>query len=187
VYFFVRRAPEDFSFGHGVAVLLLAAVATSSAEYARETLRKPYTIARHMYSNGIRQASVARLNQEGYLTKSHWTRRVEGDAQTPEVILAKGEAMFRGQCLACHTETGYRAMKKYLKGRNNESIANLMKTLHDYKPDSPYRAYMPQLAGKDDEISALADYLDYRVNGKESRIAQLIKAREEGEKVVEAR
>jgi cytochrome d ubiquinol oxidase subunit I len=187
VYFFVRRAPEDFSFGHGVAVLLLAAVATSSAEYARETLRKPYTIALHMYSNGIRQASVARLNQEGYLTKSHWTRRVEGDAQTPEVILAKGEAMFRGQCLACHTETGYRAMKKYLKGRNNESIANLMKTLHDYKPDSPYRAYMPQLAGKDDEISALADYLDYRVNGKESRIAQLIKAREEGEKVVEAR
>ncbi len=187
VYFFVRRAPEDFSFGHGVAVLMLALVANSSAEYARETLRKPYSIARHMYSNGIRQAQVAQLNQDGYLTKSHWTRRAEGDEQTPEVILAKGEAMFRGQCLACHTETGYRAMKKYLNGRNNESIANLMKTLHEYKPDSPYRAYMPQLAGKSDEIAALADYLDYRVNGNSSRIAELIKARDESKKVVEAR
>lgn len=187
VYFFVRRAPEDFSFGHGVAVLLLAAVATASSEYARETLRKPYSIARHMYSNGIRQASVAQLNQDGYLTKSHWTRRTEGDAQTPEVILAKGEAMFRGQCLSCHTETGYRAMKKYLNGRSNESIANLMKTLHEYKSDSPYKAYMPQLAGKADEIAALADYLDYRVNGNTSRIAQMMKARDESQKVVEAR
>jgi cytochrome bd-type quinol oxidase subunit 1 len=192
VYFFVRRAPEDFSFGHGVAVLLLALVANGSAEYARETLRKPYSIARHMYSNGIRQASVAQINQDGYLTKSHWTRRAEGDSQSPEVILAKGEAMFRGQCLSCHTETGYRAMKKYLTGRSNESIANLMKTLHDYKSDSPYRAYMPQLAGKSDEVAALSDYLDYRVNGKTSRIAELIKARESGEnakreKIVEAR
>jgi hypothetical protein len=37
------------------------------------------------------------------------------------------------------------------------------------------------------KFPALADYLDYRENGRESRIAQLMKAREESEKVVEAR
>jgi cytochrome bd-type quinol oxidase subunit 1 len=174
VYFFARKSPQDFSFSHGVAVLMLAFLANASAEYVREMMRKPYSIARHMYSNGIRQASVAKINQDGYLTKSHWTRPATGSETSPDVVLAKGEAMFRGQCLACHTATGYRAINKYLKGREHASIKMLVTTLHEYAEDSPYRKYMPQLAGKEDEIAALVDYLDYSVNKEKSRIAQLM-------------
>ncbi len=54
VYFIAWRKPKDFTFGHACAVLLLALMATASGEYAREMLRKPYVIGRHMYSNGVR-------------------------------------------------------------------------------------------------------------------------------------
>jgi len=183
VFFFTRKSPQDFSLGHGTAVLMLALIATGTAEYAREMLRKPYSIGQHMYSNGVRRKDVPKMNEQGYLTQSIWTRRADA-RDTVHVVLAKGEAMFRGQCLSCHTMNGYRAMRKYLAGRDNVSIAMIVGTLHEYRAESPYRAYMPQLAGKPDEVAALVDYLDYKVNGTTSHIAQLMQTHE-ADKVAE--
>jgi len=152
VNFFAMRAPRQFGIGQAVSILFLAVICTASGEYTRELLRKPYVINRHMYSNGVRKSEVARFNAEGYLTKTLW---VATNAST----LAKGEAMFRGQCLSCHTRDAYRPMKRLLEGRNRESIGNLLAVLHDYKEDSPYRAYMPPLVGRPEEIEALGDYL----------------------------
>ena len=67
--------------------------------------------------------------------------------------------MFRGQCKSCHTVDAYRSMKVLLAGRNRESVGSLLAILHDYKPDSPYRAYMPPLVGTSNEVAALGDYL----------------------------
>ena len=153
VYFFAWRSPQDFSFSHALAVLLLGLAATASGEYAREMLRKPYVIGQHMYSNGTRVKAVAEFNQGGYLTKSIWISR-KGDPH-----LAQGEAMFRGQCLACHTPDAYRSMKRLLAGRNRESIGNLLTMLHEYSTNSTYRAFMPPLVGTTNEIRALGDYL----------------------------
>jgi mono/diheme cytochrome c family protein len=153
MYFFAWRAPVEFNFGQALGIVLLALIATASGEYAREMLRKPYVIGRHMYSNAIRVNDVAKLNSEGYLTKSIWTR-ASGDTK-----LARGEAMFRGQCLACHTVDGYRSMRRLLGERNREAIGNLLTILHEHKSDSPYRAFMPALAGTKEEIAALGDYL----------------------------
>ncbi len=164
VYFFAWRTPEDFSFAHAIAVLFLGLVATASGEYAREALRKPYVIGRHMFSNGIRVRDVARLNQEGFLTKSLWT--------TGPDKLAQGEAMFRGQCLACHTRDAYRPMKILLAGRTRESIGSLLKILHDYKPDSPYRSFMPPLAGTQAEVDALGDFLAAMISTNQTAAAE---------------
>ena len=70
-----------------------------------------------------------------------------------------GQAMFRGQCMNCHTVDGYRAMKRLLANNGRDAIEAKLKMLHDYKPDSPYHAYMPALVGTKDEIKALGDYL----------------------------
>jgi cytochrome c553 len=78
--------------------------------------------------------------------------------------LARGELMFRGQCLACHTVEGYRPIARLLQGRDRQAIMAFLKTLHENKPDSPYRSYMPPLVGTPDEIEALADYLDAILN-----------------------
>jgi cytochrome bd-type quinol oxidase subunit 1 len=152
-YVFAWRSPLEFNFGQALTVVLLALIATASGEYTRETLRKPYVIGRYMFSNGVRVANADKFNADGYLPRSLWTRQ-GGDEK-----LARGEAMFRGQCMACHTVNGYRSMKRLLADRNREAIGNLLTVLRDHKPDSPYRAFMPRLVGTKDEIESLGDYL----------------------------
>ena len=152
-YLFAWRTPLDFNSGQAMGVVLLAVIATASGEYAREMLRKPYVIGQYMYSSAVRVNDVAKLNAEGYLTHSLWTRP-SGDA-----VLARGETMFRGQCLACHTTNAYRSMKRLLGERNRETIGSLLTVLHEHKPDSPYRSFMPALVGTNEEIAALGDYL----------------------------
>lgn len=171
VYFLAYRNPGDFSFGHALGLLFLALLATASTEHAREMLRKPYVVGEHMYSNGIRIHDVERLNREGYLAHSPWIRPEERQpgvtaTNTPtsghehaDTEPLRGQLMFRGQCLACHTVDGYRSMRKLLGERDRQSIGNLLGVLHTYAEDSPYRAYMPPLVGTPDEIEALGDYL----------------------------
>ena len=153
VYFFAWRSPAEFGFGHALSILCLALMTTASTEYAREMLRKPYVIGSHMYSNGVRKADVDRINRQGYLSQSTWID------DTLPVNLAQGQAMFRGQCMSCHTTDGYRSMQRLLAGRDRASIQNLTIILHEAKPDSPYKAFMPPLVGTSAEVNALGDYL----------------------------
>ena len=178
VYFLAWRNPKDFTFGHAVAVLFLALAATASTEQAREMIRKPYVVVDHMYSNGIRRSEVEGFNQNGYLAKSVWVTPEERErwSSAPKVTsaadtapansqLERGRLMFQGQCLACHTATGYRSMVKFLETRDRTAIQNILTMLHEGEDNSPYRAFMPPLVGTDDEIAALAEYLNYLAHG----------------------
>jgi len=153
-YLFAYKYPKDFSFNHAVAILILALGATASTEYAREAIRKPFVIGSHMYSNGVRIRDVASLNQTGFLAGSMWTN---GGLRASQID--KGQAMFRGQCMSCHTESGYRSMKRMLAGRDSKALSSILTMLRQDKPDSPYRAFMPPLVGRDDEVAALKIYL----------------------------
>lgn len=152
VYFFAVKGPKYFSTGHAASVLFLAAIATASTEYARETLRKPWVIGSHMYSNGVRKSDVPKFNAEGYLTQSVW----KPDMSDPVKV---GKAMFTGQCMSCHTTSGYRSMQRLLQGRDRKNIEKMLAMLHNMPEDSPYRKYMPPLVGKAEEIAGLASYL----------------------------
>lgn len=153
VYLFAYKYPKDFTFGHAVSILVLALGATGATEYAREAIRKPFVIGSHMYSNGIRVRDVERLNREGYLTNSMWAP--SGPMVTS---IDRGKAMFTGQCMSCHTEGGYRSMKRFLADRDEKAIGNILTMLHDHKPDTPY-TYMPPLVGTPEEITDLQKYL----------------------------
>lgn len=153
VYFFAYRYPRDFTLGHSIAILALAAVATASTEYARETVRKPWVIGQHMYSNGLRKNEVQKFNEQGYMTASMWK-------PTSTDPIEQGKFMFRGQCMACHTESGYRSMKRLLQQRDSKAIGRLLETLHQMKPDSPYVKYMPPIVGTPQELQNLAVYLE---------------------------
>lgn len=165
VYFFAYKSPRDFSLGHAIAILVLGAVATASTEYARETVRKPYVIGQHMYSNGVRVRDVDKLNREGYLTASMWKTASDAPAEV-------GETIFRGQCMSCHTTTGYRGMKKLLQQRDEKAIKKLLELLHNPPKDSPYRKYMPPIVGTSDEIDALASYLTVLSGNSSSALAR---------------
>lgn len=153
VYFMAYRSPRDFSLSHAMAVLVLALVATGSGEYARELLRKPYVVGDYMFSNGVRVSQIAQRDTSGYLASSIWT------SPGASSRLARGEEIYRGECGSCHTRDGYRSLKLLLAARDREGIGALLKVLHDYKPDSPYRRFMPPLVGTDEEVEALGDYL----------------------------
>jgi cytochrome d ubiquinol oxidase subunit I len=157
-YFLAYRNPIDFNLSHAIAILLLALIATGSGEYAREMLRKPYVIGRWMYSNGVRVPYVSRINQDGYLTHSNW---VWNDSTSS---YSRGEAIFRGECGSCHTLAGYRPLKYLLAGRDRANISSFITMLHDYKPDSPYRRYMPPMVGTKQDIDDLTDFLNAQVN-----------------------
>jgi mono/diheme cytochrome c family protein len=141
-------------------------------------IRKPYVVVDHMYSNGIRRSEVAQMNAEGYLAKSIWVTPEErarwsaapgvqpvADAAPAGDQLERGRLMFQGQCLACHTESGYRSMKKFLATRDRQAIDNILAMLHGPEADSPYHAYMPPLVGTPEEIAALAAYLTEMAHG----------------------
>ncbi len=161
-YYLAYKNPLDFNLSHALSVLLLALMATGAGEYAREMLRKPYVIGNWMFSNGTRVPDVARMNQQGYLARSMWTWN--GDGHVTPTSYSRGEAIFRGECGACHTMDGYRPIRVLNAGRDRAGIHNFLVMLHEYKPDSPYRKFMPPLAGTSQDLNDLTDYLDTQVN-----------------------
>jgi cytochrome c553 len=157
-YFLAYRNPVEFKLPYAIAVLMLALIATGAGEYSREMLRKPYVIGNWMYSSGVRVPYVSRINQEGYLAHSAWVWNGSSSSYS------RGEAIFRGECGSCHTLAGYRPVKKLLAGRDRANIVSFINILHDYKPDSPYRRFMPPMVGTKQDIDDLADYLNVYVN-----------------------
>lgn len=157
-YYLAYRNPVDFNLSHAMAILLLALMATGAGEYSREMLRKPYVIGRWMFSNGMRVPYVDRINNEGYLAHSNWVWNGSSSSYS------RGEAIFRGECGSCHTLDGYRPLRQLLDGRDRANIRNFIVMLHDYKSDSPYRKFMPPMAGTQQDIDNLTDYLNAQVN-----------------------
>ena len=161
-YFLAYRNPTEFNLAHAMAVLLLALMATGAGEYSREMLRKPYVIGRWMYSNGARVPSVERINQEGYLAHSQWVWNGGGSSGVSSY--SRGEAIFRGECGSCHTLRGYRPLAELLVGRDRANIRNFVMMLHENKADSPYRKFMPPMAGTQQDVDDLADFLNAQVS-----------------------
>jgi len=157
-YYLAYRNPLDFNLSHAMAVLLLALIATGAGEYSREMLRKPYVIGHWMYSNGVRVPNVERINREGYLANSEWVWNNSASSYS------RGEAIFRGECGSCHTMDGYRPMRQLLSGRDRVNIGAMVTMLHDNKLDSPYRRFMPPMAGTQQDINDLTDFLNVKVN-----------------------
>ena len=167
------RPGWTFRLPAALAVAALAYATIGATEMLREMLRKPYVIGRWMYSNGTRVPYVDRLNTEGYLARSMWVWNAGGAAQLSSY--SRGEAIFRGECGSCHTLDGYRPLRQLLEGRDRTGILNFVQMLHDYKPDSPYRRFMPPMTGTKQDIDDLTDYLNTKVNPstvKPTQVAQ---------------
>lgn len=157
-YYLAYRNPADFNLSHALAILALALMATGAGEYSREMLRKPYVIGHWMYSNSVRVPNAAKIDQQGYLVHSEWVW--DGASNS----YSRGEAIFRGECGSCHTLDGYRPLRKLLAGRDYAGIENFVEMLHQYKPDMPYRKFMPPMVGTQQDVQDLATYLNTKVN-----------------------
>lgn len=150
--------PRGLTTRIAILFMLCGLAVTGTTEWMRELLRKPYIVYGYIYSNGIRKESIDDLNKSGFLAASKWAKLGLADSSSD---VQKGEKMFRYQCMGCHTEGGYRAMKKLIGDRDKDAIVGFLNTIHNTeKEKNPYLGTMPPLAGSDDEIKQLAAYLD---------------------------
>ncbi len=155
--------PRGFSFYTAIAFMLCGLVVTGMSEWTRELLRKPYVVYGFMYSNGILKERVPEINRVGFLKSANWARQSQISGR-----MEAGELMFRFQCMSCHTRVGYRGIDKLLAGRDPEGIRGLLALLRETDPaQNPYSGIMPPLLGNDEEVEALAVYLD-TLNGKDA-------------------
>ncbi|MBD3290501.1 hypothetical protein GF337_16980, partial [candidate division KSB1 bacterium] len=146
---------KDYRFIAFVPLILLI-FAVGQFERVREFLRKPYTIHKYLYSNGIRESEAPFLNQSGVLKYAGWAKR---SAKETDPVLRKGELLFKLECANCHTYNGVNGITK--KKRIIQDVELTDNFLRTYKRSHPY---MPPFIGTEEERQALAVYLDHLVN-----------------------
>jgi len=154
-----------------VAVILVAGLATMAAgEYVREVSRKPYSINGYIYANDVRVAEVDKISAAGAADFSPWLRAAAGDP------LRYGQQLFATECAACHSVSGYRAMRTRVRGWDEvfarEMLLHLPLT----------RGAMPRFAGNEQDRVALGRYL-----ASIAAPAQAVPAAELGRHVFETR
>lgn len=152
------RSPGTFRRPLALVGLLLACWGFGGFEWIREVARKPFVIRGVMYSNGIRVEQVARLQTEGFLAHDPWARAFAASKGGSEV--ARGEAILRSQCLACHTREGYRSLRTLTSGFTLEDNILILQTLRELDRDmNPYLDRMPPFAGTEQEAEWVGKYL----------------------------
>ena len=152
VYFGPWKNPQSFTRGQAIGLMILALVATGSTEWVREVLRKPFVVRGVVYSSGVRVEQVPELQTAGYLPAAVWASEfahANGDTE-----LARGEAIFRSQCMACHTRSGYRGLDKLMGVRDLDATVGFLKMLRSTNPtENTYIAFMPPFVGTEAEAT----------------------------------
>ncbi len=162
--------PRAFTFRIALLFMVCGLAVTGTTEWMREMLRKPYVVYNYLYSNGIHKSDVTAISQAGFLQSGKWAGAM---AQGQESEEKRGEPIFRYQCMSCHTESGYRSMRKLLGARDEDAIASFLNILRETDPKkNSYSGIMPPLAVNDEEARCLAKYLA-TLNAKQRESAQL--------------
>jgi cytochrome bd-type quinol oxidase subunit 1 len=165
------RNPGWVSPGFAILVLGAGMAATTTGEYLREAVRKPYIIYNVVFSNQILPAEVPHLRTVGYLNGGVWTRaylaiRPEtprgpvGSALATSMPApandreARGAAVFQYHCASCHATTiGYSPVGQLLRGWTPRMIRDVAS-----QPEKVH-FFMPPFAGTPEDSEDLALYL----------------------------
>ena len=137
----------------GILPFIIGVAYIGEFEMIRENIRKPFVISGYMYANGIRVEDQDKFNREGILPNSNFLGVKE---VTPQNQVEAGRAIFKAECMACHTVNGWRDqrnMSKRIAGWPEDAIYDYVGNLHKNRP------FMPPFVGTDEERRALAKYL----------------------------
>ena len=153
--------PSRMHLVFGLLVALVALGAMGSFEFVRESIRKPFVIAKYLYANSLYAQkmpgdggfSVDEVNATGILKAAKW---VNNRDLTQDNKAALGREIFRVECESCHTPNAYRGIKHYLALRqwDQPKIQAMLGGL-----DMMHNGVMPPFVGTDAERGALAAYL----------------------------
>jgi mono/diheme cytochrome c family protein len=151
-----KRLPKHLLFIPVLASFLFL----GTFERLREFIRKPYVIGDYMYANGILIEEYPLYQQNGLLKNTPYSAISE---ITEENKLQAGEDVFNLACSRCHTTHGVNSVvnrfeRMYGKEAplNPEAMKAYMKSMHNV------RYYMPPFPGNEQELDALAWYIQHQ-------------------------
>lgn len=201
LYFGPYRNPGWLSPGFAIMFLGFGLAATTTGEYIREAVRKPYIIYNLVLGNQVLASEVPRLKQEGFIENSTWAgawlearhpshvvRDEDGRLEVDEdslLLLTKesrreiGEVLFMYHCNDCHAaEQGVNGLGHLLTGWDREMVG--ISVRHPEK----LKFFMPPWSGTEAEAELLTDYLmELRPDtpegmyfGRRSDAAELVRA-----------
>ncbi len=156
--------PRGFTFRIALLFLVCGLAVTGTTEWMRELLRKPYIVYGYLYSNGMHTDELPAKVDASFLKKGRWATAMATPDMPP---VAKGELLFRYECMSCHTVRGYRSMKTLLGPRDEDALVGFLQLLRMRdRSVNPYSGIMPPLVASDDELQCLSKYLA-TINQKE--------------------
>jgi cytochrome bd ubiquinol oxidase subunit I len=165
------KNPGWLSPGFAIALFLFGLAAFSTGEFIREAVRKPYVVYNVVLGNQILPSEVAEMRDAGYLESGIWTKayvkqHFPGVMQDDIIQQSKlktlppldrvqlGEVLFQYHCNDCHAvERGYSAVGPLLRGKSRDTVASMVKDLHETQ------FFMPPWSGTPEEAEIVTDYL----------------------------
>lgn len=161
--------PHRLNLAWSLVVFLAALASLGSFEFVREAIRKPYVIHGYLYANSIYRRPVPgdgglnpeTLDRDGVLKRARFVRH---RAITESNRIAAGREIFRLECHACHSLSGYRRVSRAIvdKRWGYPTLVRRIGTL-----EKMYNGVMPPFAGTRAEREALAAFLADRFPVKE--------------------
>lgn len=129
---------------------------TASFEHIREYARRPYIIYGYMWSNGLTDAQIAKMNEEGALADAKW---IPPEARGDDPV-ARGRAIVETQCTTCHTVAEV--------GELTESLTwmGIVAQLHG---QGKVFTYMPPFAGTLQDKKDVAEFISRELHGREPK------------------
>lgn len=165
------RNPGWMTPGFAILFFSFGLAATTTGEYIREAVRKPYIVYNVVLGNQILAEEVPGLRASGYLEGGTWTKalmkrdypqvmegeevvesRLPGLPEADRVRL--GGVLFQHHCNDCHAgPAGFSAVGPIIRGWSREMVGQMVR--HPEK----WHFFMPPWAGTDEEADLLTDYL----------------------------
>lgn len=121
-------------------LLLIALLAMGGFEWARESVRKPFIIYNHLYSNNFTVNDTTERPAEEPLPINY----TSGD---------RGYDLYLVACRSCHTPAGYNSLADKMAGLEEEYLTEIIPRLQYFK------GKMPPFPGNSIDAAELAGYL----------------------------
>jgi len=173
LYFGPHRNPGWINPGFAILYFVIGIAATSTGEFIREGVRKPYIIYNYVVGNNILISEIPKLQATGYLNGGVWTKAFvkthypqvidpDGNVNGAKLLqlpgsdqVALGKVLFQYHCNDCHSERGFSAVSEYTRGWS-ESMINTVVTHLDKA-----HYFMPPWCGTQEEAMLLTKFLKH--------------------------
>jgi len=171
LYFGSYRRPGWVNQGFAILYFIVGIAATSTGEFIREGVRKPYIIYNFVTGNNVLVSEIPKLQQTGYLNGGTWTRAFmkahypqvvdsSGNVDSPKLLslpesdqLAVGRVLFQYHCNDCHSAEGFSAVAELTRGWSEDMIQTVVTHL------DKAHFFMPPWCGTKEESIVLSRYL----------------------------